>query len=179
MKFIKTFENFDGDLDEDLDEDLLLNYLQYLTDEHNLLKIEDTRFLRQGYLFINSDNFQEGYFYRVVSGDKDSTNYRDKRSKFYLTIIKRSYEKYPEAMNSDKGEYFLKTEYPKLYSDLENYKSHMKRLHKSNEFEYADYMTTYRIIGRGLSFYQIDLTFELRRLKKEETPDYQVMRMLK
>ena len=175
MKFIKTFENFN----EDSDEDLFINYLQDLTDDNNLFEIKDSRFLRGGYLFINSDNFEEGYFYRSVGGDKDSSHYSDRRSKFYVTIIKRSHGNYPEAMSSDKGEYFLKTEYPKLYSDLENYKAQIRKLHKRNEFEYDDYMTTYLIKGRDLSFYQIELKFELRRLRYEQNPDYRVKSMLK
>lgn len=175
MKFIKTFENFN----EDSDEDLFINYLQYVTDEHNLFEIKDSRFLRQGYLFINSDNFEEGYFYHLVNGDKDSSHYSERRSKFYVTIIKRSYEDYPTAMSSDKGEYFFKTEYPKLYSDLENYKFEMRRLHKRELFDFQDYMTTYLISGRDLKFYKIEIRFELRKLKYEETPDSRVKSMLK
>jgi len=176
MKFIKTFENFN----EDSDEDLFINYLQYVTDDHDLFEIKDSRFLRQGYLFITSDNFQEGYFYRSrVPIDRESKYNTTNRSSFYVTIIKKSYEDYPDAMSSDKGEYFFKTEYPKLYSDLENYKAQMRKLHNRNQFEFRDYMTTYLISGREFKFYQIEIEFELRRLKVEETPDYQVKRMLK
>ncbi len=176
MKFIKTFENFN----EDSDEDLFINYLQYVTDDNNLFEIKDNRFLRQGHLFITSDNFQEGYYYKSSGSiDRDSSFITTNRSSFSATIIKRSYENYPGSMSSDKGEYFFKTEYPKLYSDLENYKAQMRKLHNRNQFEFRDYMTTYLISGREFKFYQIEIRFELRKLKEEETPDYQVKRMLK
>jgi hypothetical protein len=82
-------------------------------------------------------------------------------------------------MSSDKGEYFFKTEYPQLYSDLENYKSRMRKLHSRDEFQFKDYMTTYLIGGREFKFYQIVIRFELRRLKEKETPHYRTKQMLK
>lgn len=184
MKWIKTFESFT----EDSDEDLFINYLEYVTDEHDLFKIKDSRFLRQGYLSITSDNFEEGYFYSAIGPiDKESKNINLNKSSFYVTIIKRSYEDYPEAMSrhlgfgilSDKGEYFFKTEYPKLYSDLENYKAQMSKLHSRDQFEFKDSMITYLIRGREFKFYQIDIRFALRRLKEKETPHYRTKQMLK
>ena len=150
MKWIKTFESFN----EDSDEDLFINYLQYVTDDNNLFEIKDTRFLSQGYLFITSDNFEEGYFYRATGPiDRESKYITTNRSSFCVTILKRSYEDYPEAMSSDKGEYFFKSEYPKLYSDLENYKAQMRKLHSREQFEFEDSMITYLISGREFKFY--------------------------
>jgi hypothetical protein len=174
MKWIKTFESFK----DEIDEDVFINNLITLCDDHSLFKINDNRFLRQGYLFITSDNFQEGYFYQS-SGPLIFKDYNDKKSKFYVTIIKRSYKDYPESMSSDKGEFFFKREYPDLHKDLENYKYQMSKIHDRNEFEYRDYTTTYLISGREFRFYQIKISFEIRRLEYEETPDYQVKRMLK
>jgi hypothetical protein len=71
MKWIKTFESFN----EDSDEDLFINHLHYVTDDHNLFEIKDSRFLTKGSLFITSDNFEEGYFYRSTGPiDKESNN---------------------------------------------------------------------------------------------------------
>lgn len=175
MKWIKTFENFSDD-DNDIDEDIFVNNLVALCDDNNLFKIDDDSFLRKGYLFITSNNFKEGYLYQTRG---PLMEYNDKKSKFYVTIIKRSYENYPESMSSDKDEFFFKKEYPDLHRDLENYKSQMSKLHDRNEFEYKDYTTTYLISGREFKFYEIKLAFELRRLEYEETPDYQVKRLLK
>jgi hypothetical protein len=176
MKWIKTFESFN----EDSDEDLFINYLEYVTDEHDLFKIKDSRFLRQGYFSITSDNFEEGYFYSAIGPiDRESKYITTNSSYFYVTIIKRSYENYPEAMSSDKGEYFFKTEYPKLYSDLENYKAQMSKLHSRDQFEFKDSMIIYLINGREFKFYQIDISFELRRLEEKETPHYRTKQMLK
>ena len=176
MKWIKTFESFN----EDSDEDLFINYLQYVTDDNNLFEIKDTRFLSQGYLFITSDNFEEGYFYRATGPiDRESKYITTNRSSFCVTILKRSYEDYPEAMSSDKGEYFFKSEYPKLYSDLENYKAQMRKLHSREQFEFEDSMITYLISGREFKFYQIKISFKLRRLKEKETPHYRTKQMLK
>lgn len=171
MKYIKKFENFN----KDEFEELFISHFYDLCDKYNLFMIKDRRFLKNGHLFINSDNFHEGYFYFSNKAiDKNDGDI------FYLTIIKRSYEKsFPAEMSYDKAILYFKKEYPDLYNDIQNYMNQIKKLHNPDKYEFSNSLTSLLISGSEFKFYEISIKFETRELKYKETPHYRTLSMLK
>lgn len=176
MKYIKKFESFN----KDEFEELFISHFYDLCDKYNLFRIKDKRFLTNGHLFINSDNFHEGYFFHSNKAiDKEAKNINLNRDHFNIKIIKKSHESFPAEMDHNRAMILFRKEYPDLYIDINNYINTIKNLHKRDEYEFSDRLSVLLIQASDFKFYEIDISFDMRELKYKETPHYRTLSMLK
>lgn len=170
MKHIKGFKIFENG-SFSLDENIFINYLYNITDENNLFIIEDNSFLKQGHLFINSSNFQEGYFYK-------SYNDWDSKSVFNITMIKRGYE-YPPCMDYDTAKGFLMKEHNKLYNDINTFIIDIKKIFNIDKYKISNSFSVGLVGARDLKFYEINISFQIKELEYKQTSHYKTLNMLK
>jgi hypothetical protein len=170
MKYLKIFDNFNSN---NIDTDLFLDYFQDIIDDYSLYKIYDTSFLKSGYLSITPINFQEGYYYTI-------TNPEHYQNTTFITIniLKKSSGEYPEYHSIDYKKSPLVKEFPNLYYDILKYKEIIKKIFPSDDYFLKEGFRAYLINGNKIKFYDIQIIFEIRQLKYEETEHFQTKKFL-
>lgn len=183
MKYLKRFNESHDDYKE-IDVNLFMDSFVDIIDEYDLSQVNkrDATYIVQGYGFLISENWYDGYFFNYHEPYDVKSNFHTQRlANFSANIVKKTIKNsnVKEYIGGDASKSLLMTEFPKLIEDINTFIETVINIHKSRKQSCKPNINVWLNTCRDFNFYHIAISFEVYTPKFHETPDGKTLNMLK